>query len=64
MNSNNKETSVPANLVKASKLLAQIGEELAFVVPEQDAGLLPINRFVMDLEELAEWNVSTAWAGG
>ena len=64
MNSNNKETSTPANLLKATELLTQIGEELAFVEPDQDAGLLPINRYVMDLEEMAEANVSAAWAGG
>jgi hypothetical protein len=46
VNSNNKETSAPANLLKAAELLAQIGEERAFVAPEQDAGLLPMNRFV------------------
>ena len=64
MNPNNQETSAPASLLNAAELLAQIGEELAFVAPEQDAGLLPINRFVMDLEEISEGNVSTAWAGG
>lgn len=64
MNSNNKETPATVSLLNAAELLAQIGEELAFVVPEQDAGLLPINRFVMDLEEISEGNVSTAWVGG
>jgi len=52
------------NSLKAAELLAKIGEELAFVLPEQDAGLLPINRFVMDLEELAAGNVSSGWAAG
>jgi len=39
--------------VRATAILNQLAEELAFVVPEQDTGLLPVNRFIMDLEELA-----------
>jgi two-component system chemotaxis sensor kinase CheA len=64
VSSNNKETSEPFNSLKAAELIAQIGEELAFVAPEQDAGLLPINRFVMDLEEMAEGNFPAAWVAG
>lgn len=37
---------------RAAELLAQVGEELAFVQAGQDAGLLPINSLVMDFEEL------------
>src|SRR5262245_27514791 len=40
-----------------------MGEELAFVAPNKDAGLLPVNRFLMDLEELAE-HVPQDVAGG
>lgn len=36
---------------KASEILGQLGVELAFVEPDRDAGLLPINSLVMDLEE-------------
>ena len=50
------ESTIP-NLSKAAEIIGQLGEELAFVAPNQDAGLLPINRFVMDLEELAERDV-------
>jgi len=64
MSSNDKAASDSSDLLRAAELLAQIGEELAFVVPDGDAGLLPINRFVMDLEE---WVVPTAagpWTAG
>jgi two-component system chemotaxis sensor kinase CheA len=50
-------------LPKAAEIIGQLGEELAFVVPNKDAGLLPINRFVMDLEELAEHLPPTVVAG-
>ena len=39
--------------IRATEILNQLAEELAFVVPEQDTGLLPVNRFIMDLEEIA-----------
>jgi two-component system chemotaxis sensor kinase CheA len=39
---------------RAAEVLAQLGLELAFVEPGRDTGLLPINSFVMDLEELAQ----------
>jgi two-component system, chemotaxis family, sensor kinase CheA len=39
-------------LVRATEILAQVGEELAFVEEGQDTGLLPINSLVMDFEEL------------
>jgi hypothetical protein len=41
-------------LPKVAEIISQLGEELAFVAPNRDAGLLPLNRFVMDLEELTE----------
>jgi len=59
---------------KASELLGQMGEEMAFLVPDLDSGLLPINGIVMDLEELAEAgapasfsaaiNVARQWLNG
>jgi two-component system, chemotaxis family, sensor kinase CheA len=52
------------NLSKAAEIIGQLGEELAFVAPNQDAGLLPINRFVMDLEELAERDVPPSVTAG
>jgi two-component system chemotaxis sensor kinase CheA len=39
-------------LVRAAKILAQVGEELAFVEAGKDTGLLPVNSLLMDLEEL------------
>ncbi len=42
----------PPILVRAAKILAQLGEELAFVEAGKDTGLLPINSLVMDFEEL------------
>jgi len=53
---NPKESSI-SRFPKAADIIGQLGEELAFVAPNQDRGLLPINRFVMDLEELAEADV-------
>ena len=41
-------------LPKVAEIISQLGEELAFVAPNKDAGLLPVNRFLMDLEELGE----------
>ena len=40
-----------------AEIIGLLGEELAFVAPNQDAGILPINRFVMDLEEFPERDV-------
>ena len=39
-------------LARATKILAQVGEELAFVEEGRDTGLLPINSLLMDFEEL------------
>ena len=53
LSDNSKEAQIPS-LSKVTETIGQLGEELAFVSPNQDAGLLPINKFVMDLEELPE----------
>ncbi len=39
-------------MVRAAEILAQLGEELAFVEAGRDTGLLPINSLLMDFEEL------------
>lgn len=39
---------------RAIELLGRLGLEIAFVEAGKDTGLLPINSFVMDLEELAQ----------
>jgi two-component system, chemotaxis family, sensor kinase CheA len=44
-------------LSKMAEILGLLGEELAFLAPNEDAGLLPINRYVMDLEAVAEGDV-------
>ena len=49
---------------RAADIIGQLGEELAFVAPDQDTGLLPINRFVMDLEELAETDTPPPLSSG
>jgi two-component system, chemotaxis family, sensor kinase CheA len=41
-----------AAVARATEILAQVGEELAFVEAGKDTGLLPINSLVMDFEEL------------
>lgn len=33
-------------------LLGKIALEMAFILPDQDTGLLPLNSLLMDLEEL------------
>ena len=53
----NPNESAISGFSKAADIIGQLGEELAFVAPDQDTGLLPVNRFVMDLEELAEADV-------
>src|SRR5262249_43095277 len=59
---NFKECSL-VYLPKVAEIISQLGEELAFVAPNKDAGLLPVNRFLMDLEELAEHVPPTMAAG-
>src|SRR5580765_3059415 len=51
-------------LARAVKLLAQMGEELAFVEAGQDTGLLPINSLVMDFEELPRQDAPAVFATG
>ena len=58
-----KNLTIPY-LAKAAEITGQLGEELAFVAPNQDAGLLPINRCVMDLEELAERDIPPSVSAG
>ena len=41
-----------------AEILGLLGEELAFLTPNEDAGLLPINRYMMDLEAVAEGEVA------
>ena len=60
---NPKESAI-SGFPKAADIIGQLGEELAFVAPDQDSGLLPINRFVMDLEELAEADVPPPLTAG
>jgi HPt (histidine-containing phosphotransfer) domain-containing protein len=60
---NPKESTI-SGFSKAAEIIGQLGEELAFVAPDQDTGLLPINRFVMDLEELVEADVPPSLTAG
>ena len=39
---------------KAAEIHSQFSLELAFVTPDQDTGLLPINSFIMDLEDIGD----------
>ena len=39
-------------LEAVAELLARIAEELAFAEPGSEAGLLPVNALLMDLEQL------------
>jgi two-component system chemotaxis sensor kinase CheA len=50
-------------LVRAARILAQVGEELAFVESGKDTGLLPINSLVMDFEELPRDSAPVLAAG-
>jgi two-component system chemotaxis sensor kinase CheA len=51
-------------LERAAKILAQVGEELAFVEEGLDTGLLPINSLVMDFEELPSAGAPAVLATG
>lgn len=44
--------SPPSNLAQALDIHSRFAVELAFVVPGEKTGLLPINSFFMDLEDL------------
>lgn len=50
--------------VRADEVLARMGEELAFVEPGRDTGLLPINSLVMELEELPREGVPAMFGQG
>lgn len=54
MNPLSGEPWTPENLEVAATLISQLAEELAFVVPDQDSGLLAINALCLDLEQLIE----------
>ena len=60
---NLKKSQIPS-LSEVVEIIGQLGEELAFVAPNRDSGLLPINRFIMDLEELAETEVPPSLSAG
>ena len=49
---------------RAAKILAQVGEELAFVEAGKDTGLLPINSLLMDFEELPRDGAPAVFACG
>jgi two-component system, chemotaxis family, sensor kinase CheA len=51
-------------LIRAAEILAQVGEELAFVEADRDTGLLPINSLVMDFEELPREGAPAVLATG
>ena len=57
MSPDNPNQSAIPGLREVAEIIGLLGEELAFVAPNQDAGILPINRFVMDLEEFPERDV-------
>ena len=52
------------DFVRTAKILAQVGEELAFVEAGRDTGLLPINSLLMDFEELPRDGAPTILATG
>ncbi len=49
---------------RATDILAQVSEELAFVEAGKDTGLLPLNSLVMDLEDLPREGAPEALAAG
>lgn len=64
MTANLYASYLPGVPLKAGELLGRIGEELAFVTSGEDNGLLPINHFLLDLEELPGAEISEAWTVG
>ena len=64
MTANLYASYLPGVPLKAVELLGRIGEELAFVTSGEDNGLLPINHFLLDLEELPGAEISEAWTVG
>jgi two-component system, chemotaxis family, sensor kinase CheA len=64
MTENDTLSPISGGLLDASKLLCRIGEELAFVTPGKDDGLLPINHFLLDLEEIQGAENAEGWTVG
>ena len=64
MSSSLGESWAAENIESAVSLISQMAEELAFVVPDRDSGLLAINALTMDLEQLAECDAPTAFVAG
>jgi two-component system chemotaxis sensor kinase CheA len=64
MSSSLGESWTAENIDSAASLISQIAEELAFVVPDRDSGLLAINALTMDLEQLAELDGPTGFVAG
>jgi two-component system chemotaxis sensor kinase CheA len=64
MSSSLGESWAAENIDSAMSLISQMAEELAFVVPDRDSGLLAINALTMDLEQLAELDGPTGFVAG
>ena len=64
MTTNNDAPHLPGVPPEAGERLGRIGEELAFVSPGEDDGLLPINHFLLDLEEMQGPGILDAWTAG
>lgn len=64
MTENDSPSPISGGPLDASKLLCRIGEELAFVTPGSDHGLLPINHFLLDLEEIRGAEIAEGWNVG
>lgn len=64
MTDNDHGSPISGGPLDASQLLCRIGEELAFVTPGKDDGLLPINHFLLDLEEIRGAEIAEGWTVG
>lgn len=64
MIANHDAPHLPGVPPEAGERLGRIGEELAFVIPGEDHGLLPINHFLLDLEEMQGPGIPGAWTVG
>ena len=64
MGSSLGESWTAENIDSAVSLISQMAEELAFVVPDRDSGLLAINALTMDLEQLAELDGPAGFVAG
>ena len=58
------ESWAAESIDSAASLISQVAEELAFVIPGQDSGLLAINALAMDLEQLAESGAPAGFVTG